>query len=157
SLHDLTTQLPTIIDILRLVSAQVAPVIPEVANQLDGLNDLLTSSNGVENFHSQEFSEESRKVLEESGLISRYQLKERFPELLGIGREPLDEEGIMSIPVNVVTAVRRSGSSNGEPSPVPFEGKLLDYIKTHQGEISLSGCCSELSVTAEAVRKGLEK
>src|SRR6266699_1041496 len=87
-------------------------------------------------------SDEAKKVLEESSAIASQQMKERFPEL------PSPEP---RIPIAVT-----SGGIEEEPE-LPLEERVLDYIKSHNGELSLNSASEELAVPADDIRGSLQK
>lgn len=171
---DIMTQIAPVIGIVRETRGRIAGVIPEVANELGEVNDMLSDmsleTGGVEGGEQSEeiqaSSGEAQKVLEESGLIAEQQMKERFPELpMPNAREPstpLPTPPVVEAKVPVAVAVTEAPIPQPEPvqtrpPQAPFEERLLDYIKAHNGEISITGCSTELSVNADDVKKGLER
>ncbi|HZD13171.1 MAG TPA: Snf7 family protein, partial [Candidatus Binatus sp.] len=85
---DIMTQIAPVIGIVRETRGKIAGVIPEVANELGEVNEMLSDmsleSGGVEgdqDYEIQASNGEAQKVLQESGLIAEQQMKERFPEL----------------------------------------------------------------------------
>ncbi len=169
---DIMVQIAPVIGIVRETRGRIAGVIPEVANELGEVNDMLSDmsleTGGVEgpeqNFEVQASSGEAQKVLQESGIIAEQQMKERFPELPvpPNTREPtpLPKVPVTETKVPVAVAVAEGGAQQAEvasrPQP-PFEERLLNYIKAHNGEISINGCSTELSVNADEVKRGLER
>lgn len=168
---DIMTQIAPVIGIVRETRGRIAGVIPEVANELGEVNDMLSDmsleSGGVEgdqNFEIQSSGGEAKKVLEESGLIAEQQMKERFPELpIPVARESQQQQPktVAETKVPVAVAVSEAG---GEPEPatssrpqVPFEDRLLEYIKSRKGEISISNCSTDLSVGTDEIKRGLER
>ena len=97
-------------------------------------------------------SSEARKVLEESSAIASQQMKERFPEL------PLPEARASATEVRVPVAVTAGGEEEipGLPS-VPLEQRLFDYIRSHNGELTINSCASDLTVSPDDVRRSLQK
>lgn len=165
---DIMTQIAPVIGIVRETRGRIAGVIPEVANELGEVNDMLSDmsleSGGVEgdqNYEIQASGGEAQKVLEESGLIAEQQMKERFPELPVPGTHPAQQQQTPEAKAPVAVAVSNAGEAEAPPRPstpeVPFEDRLLDYIKSHNGEISLNSCSSDLSVGTEEVKRGLER
>src|SRR5207302_8354208 len=101
-------------------------------------------------------SDEAKKVLEESSMIASQQMKERFPELPT--PEPRQTAPIAKpqaaeprIPIAVT-----SGGIEEEPE-LPLEERVLDYIKSHNGELSLNSASEELAVPADDIRGSLQK
>src|SRR5205807_4847816 len=101
-------------------------------------------------------SDEAKKVLEESSAIASQQMKERFPELpspeprqaIAVPRPQAPEP---RIPIAVT-----SGGVEEEPE-LPLEERVLDYIKSHNGELSLNSASEELAVPADDIRGSLQK
>ena len=52
-------------------------------------------------------------------------------------------------------------TSGGEeeqlPSGPPLEERLMDYIKTHNGELAINSASTELSVPTDTIRRSLQK
>ena len=148
---DIMTQIAPVIGIVRETRGRIAGVIPEVANELGEVNDMLSDmsleTGGVEgdqNYEIQSSGGEAKKVLEESGLIAEQQMKERFPELPVPGaRESQQQQPKTAVetkvPVAVAVAVSEAGAEAEIPRSStpqrPFEDRLLEYIKSRNGEI----------------------
>jgi len=166
---DIMTQIAPVIGIVRETRGRIAGVIPEVANELGEVNDMLSDmsleTGGVEgdqNYEIQSSGGEAKKVLEESGLIAEQQMKERFPELPVPGaRESQPQQPKTTVEAKVPVAVSEAGAEaeiprSSEPQ-LPFEDRLLEYIKSRNGEISISNCSTELSVGTDEIKRGLER
>jgi division protein CdvB (Snf7/Vps24/ESCRT-III family) len=168
---DIMTQIAPVIGIVRETRGRIAGVIPEVANELGEVNDMLSDmsleSGGVEGDQSLEIQSsgrEAQKVLEESGLIAEQQMKERFPELPVPGvRESQQQqpkpvaETRVPVAVAVAEVVAEPEPATSSTPQLPFEDRLLEYIKSRKGEISISNCSSDLSVGTDEIKKGLER
>src|SRR5881296_1328676 len=169
---DIMTQIAPVIGIVRETRGRIAGVIPEVANELGEVNDMLSDmsleSGGVEgdqNYEIQSSGGEAKKVLEESGLIAEQQMKERFPELPVPGARESQHQPKTAVepkvPVAVAVAVSEAGAEAEIPRSStlqrPFEDRLLEYIKSRNGEISISNCSTDLSVGADEIKRGLER
>lgn len=158
---DVMAQLAPVIGVVRETRGRIAGVIPEVAGELGEVNNMLsdmsleTGEVQEQDFDLTSSSGEARKVLEESSIIASQQIKERFPELPMPGaRAPAAE--VRSPEVKVPVAVTVGGEEEVENGP-PLEDRLLEYIKTHNGELSVNSCSSELSVPTEDIRRSLRK
>jgi division protein CdvB (Snf7/Vps24/ESCRT-III family) len=175
---DVMAQLAPVIGVVRETRGRIAGVIPEVAGELGEVNNMLSDmSLETGEVQDQAFdlstnSSEARKVLEESSAIASQQMKERFPELpmpeahsavaqsapelrvpVAVGADGGEE--IQSIP-RVVTAPPVTNTAFRTSAP-PLEDRLLDYIKTHNGELSLNSCSTDLSVPTEDIRRSIQK
>ncbi|TMI25358.1 hypothetical protein E6H36_06720 [Candidatus Bathyarchaeota archaeon] len=155
---DVMAQLAPVIGVVRETRGRIAGVIPEVAGELGEVNEMLSDMSletgqiqdqGVD---MQVSSSEARKVLEESSAIASQQMKERFPEL------PLPEARASATEVRVPVAVTAGGEEEipGLPS-VPLEQRLFDYIRSHNGELTINSCASDLTVSPDDVRRSLQK
>jgi len=168
---DIMTQIAPVIGIVRETRGRIAGVIPEVANELGEVNDMLSDmsleSGGVEgdqNYEIQSSGGEAKKVLEESG-IAEQQMKERFPELPVPGARESQQQPKTAVepkvPVAVAVAVSEAGAEAEIPRSStlqrPFEDRLLEYIKSRNGEISISNCSTDLSVGTDEIKRGLER
>ncbi|MBO0888045.1 hypothetical protein J2P12_02995, partial [Candidatus Bathyarchaeota archaeon] len=48
-------------------------------------------------------------------------------------------------------------TAGGEEEIEPLEDRLLGYIRSHNGELNLASCSSELSVPTDDIRRSLDK
>ena len=154
---DVMAQLAPVIGVVRETRGRIAGVIPEVAGELGEVNSML-SDMSLETGEVQDqdiemaaSNSEARKVLEESSVIASQQIKERFPDLPTPTAHPATET---RIPV----AVTAGGEEEQLPSgPPPLEERLMDYIKTHNGELAINSASTDLSVPTENIRRSLQK
>ena len=158
---DVMAQLAPVIGVVRETRGRIAGVIPEVAGELGEVNNMLSDlSMETGEVEQQDFdlttnSAEARKVLEESSAIASQQMKERFPALpMPEARAPVVESRPAGLRIPVAV-----GADGGEElqSPPPVEERLLEYIRTHNGELSLNSCSTELSIPTEDIRRSLQK
>jgi division protein CdvB (Snf7/Vps24/ESCRT-III family) len=159
---DIMAQIAPVIGVVRETRGRIAGVIPEVATELGEVNNMLsdmeleTGQIPDQGADVQTSSDEAKKVLEESSLIASQQMKERFPELptpeprqaTAVPRQQAPEP---RIPIAVT-----SGGMEEEPE-LPLEDRVLGYIKTHNGELSVNSASAELAVPAEDIRESLQK
>ncbi len=158
---DIMAQIAPVIGVVRETRGRVAGVIPEVASELGEVNNMLSDmsleTGGVQD-QEMDFnasSAEAKKVLEESSTIASQQMKERFPELPIPEPRQRTPETKPQVEVRVPVAVTAGGPE--EVSEPPLEERLLDYIKSHNGELSLNSCSSALSVETEDIRRSLQR
>ena len=160
---DIMAQIAPVIGIVRETRGRIAGVIPEVANELGEVNNMLSDMSMEtgevgENpgFDMSASSSEARKVLEESSAIASQQMKERFPELpMPETRQParsVTEEATRVPDQRIPIAITTGGSEEA-----PLEDRLLDYIKSHNGELSLNNCSAELLVPSDDIRRSLQR
>ena len=159
---DIMAQIAPVIGVVRETRGRIAGVIPEVATELGEVNNML-SDMSLETGELQDqdvdfnaSSAEAKKVLEESSSIASLQMKERFPELpMPEPRLKTAEAKPQAAEPRVPIAVTAGGPE--EAIQLPLEERLLDYIKSHNGELSLNSCSSELSVETEDIRRSLQR
>ena len=155
---DVMAQIAPVIGVVRETRGRIAGVIPEVASELGTVNEML-SDMSLETGEVQDqttdmaaSSAEAVKVLEESSVIASQQMKERFPEL-PVPEPRIATQAVPLQPVRVPVAI----TAGGEEGIEPLEDRLLDYIKSHNGELNLASCSSELSVPTDDIRRSLDK
>lgn len=157
---DVMAQIAPVIGVVRETRGRIAGVIPEVATELGEVNNMLSEMNieageaQDQDFDLTASSAEARRVLEESSVIASQQMKEKFPELPVPEAQPTSE--VRSVPAETRIPVAIAVSGPEIPS-VPLEDRLLDYIKAHNGELSIASCSNELSVSTDDVRRSLVK
>jgi hypothetical protein len=157
---DIMAQIAPVIGVVRETRGRIAGVIPEVANELGEVNNMLSDMSmetgevgGDQGFDMSVSSSEARKVLEESSAIASQQMKERFPELpMPETRQPIPEAATRTPEQRIPIAITTNGSEEA-----PLEDRLLDYIKTHNGELSLNNCSAELLVPGDEIRRSLQR
>src|SRR5881296_3451624 len=130
--------------VVRETRGRIAGVIPEVATELGEVNNMLsdmeleTGEIPDQGADVQTSSDEAKKVLEESSAIASQQMKERFPELPS--PEPRQATTVprpQAPEPRIPIAVTSSGGME-EEAEVPLEDRVLGYIKTHNGELSVN-------------------
>ncbi|HZY94925.1 MAG TPA: hypothetical protein VFE98_08755 [Candidatus Bathyarchaeia archaeon] len=156
---DIMAQIAPVIGVVRETRGRIAGVIPEVATELGEVNNMLSDmSLETGEVQDQELdmgasSAEAKKVLEESSTIASQQMRERFPELpMPESRQPTPAKSDApeaKIPVAI--------TSGGYEEALPIEDRLLDYIKSHDGELSVNSCSAELSISTNDIRRSLQK
>jgi len=159
---DIMAQIAPVIGVVRETRGRIAGVIPEVATELGEVNNMLsdmeleTGEIPDQAADVQTSSDEAKKVLEESSAIASQQMKERFPELPS--PEPRQTIPIAKpqAPEPRIPIVVTSGGIEEEPE-LPLEERVLDYIKSHNGELSLNSASEELAVPADDIRGSLQK
>src|SRR2546422_1059065 len=99
-------------------------------------------------------------------VILRLQTIEEFGDIMtqiapviGIVRETRGR--IAGVIPAVAVAVSEAGDDAEIPRSStlqrPFEDRLLEYIKSRNGEISISNCSTDLSVGTDEIKRGLER
>ncbi len=157
---DIMAQIAPVIGVVRETRGRIAGVIPEVASELGEVNNMLSDMSmeagevqdqGVDLTAS---SGEARKVLEESSIIASQQIREKFPELPVPELHPVPAARVAPVETRIPVAATATGF---EAPMVPLEDRLLDYITSHNGELNINSCSSELAVQSDDVRRSLQK
>ncbi len=157
---DIMAQMAPVIGVVRETRGRIAGVIPEVAAELGEVNNMLSDMSietgevgQDQSFDMAASSTEARKVLEESSAIASQQMKERFPELpMPEIRQPVLEAATRAPEQRIPIAITTNGSEE-----VPLEDRLLSYIKSHNGELSLNNCSAELLVASDDIKRSLQR
>ncbi len=155
---DVIAQIAPVVGVVRETRGRIAGVIPEVATELGEVNNMLSDmsleTGEVQDQSSdmQASSSEAKKVLEESSIIASQQMRERFPELPLPGPKQSIPQQVQEKPISI--AVTADG---GYEQELPLEDRLLDYLKTHNGQLSVTSASQEMSVPTDDLRRSLQK
>ena len=159
---DIMAQIAPVIGVVRETRGRIAGVIPEVATELGEVNNMLsdmeleTGEIPDQGPDVQTSSDEAKKVLEESSAIASQQMKERFPELPTPEPRQTTSVAKPQAPEPRIPVAITSGGVE-EERELPLEERVLDYIKSHNGELSLNSASEELAVPADDIRGSLQK
>jgi len=159
---DIMAQIAPVIGVVRETRGRIAGVIPEVATELGEVNNMLsdmeleTGEIPDQGADVQTSSDEAKKVLEESSAIASQQMKERFPELPTPEPRQTTSVAKLQAPEPRIPVAITSGGVE-EEQELPLEQRVLDYIKSHNGELSLNSASEELAVPADDIRGSLQK
>jgi division protein CdvB (Snf7/Vps24/ESCRT-III family) len=159
---DIMAQIAPVIGVVRETRGRIAGVIPEVATELGEVNNMLsdmeleTGEIPDQGADVQTSSDEAKKVLEESSAIASQQMKERFPELPSPELRQATSIAKPQAPEPRIPIAVTSGGIEDEPE-LPLEERVLDYIKSHNGELSVNSASEELAVPADDIRGSLQK
>ena len=159
---DIMAQIAPVIGVVRETRGRIAGVIPEVATELGEVNNMLsdmeleTGEIPDQGADVQTSSDEAKKVLEESSAIASQQMKERFPELPTPEPRQTTSVAKPQAPEPRIPVAITSGGVE-EERELPLEERVLDYIKSHNGELSLNSASEELAVPADDIRGSLQK
>jgi division protein CdvB (Snf7/Vps24/ESCRT-III family) len=141
---DVLVQIAPVIDVVKETKSQIAGVIPEVGNELEEVNSMLsdmsleTGEPEETNLDTSVNNEEARKVLQESCAIAEEKIKEQFPKIPELEQIP-----------NKLILVPEGGDG------VFLEDAIFNYVKDHNCEFSLSECASSLGIPDEDVKKAI--
>ncbi len=136
-----------VLGIVKDTKSKIAGIVPQVASELDEVNNLLeemTTEGGVDDVTSstptEATDEEAKKILEETGVIAEEKLKEHFPELPSIPEQspPILEPA--------------SGPNNNGD----IQDQVFRYAKDHR-TFNISSCASELGRSPDEIRIAIDK
>jgi len=136
-----------VLGIVKDTKSKIAGIVPQVASELDEVNNLLeemTTEEGVQDITSTTPNEatdaEAQKILEETGVIADEKLKEHFPEL-----PPVDQRLSSAIlePAN--------NANNGD-----IQDEVFKYARDHP-TFNVSNCANELGRSPDEIRSAIDK
>jgi division protein CdvB (Snf7/Vps24/ESCRT-III family) len=137
-----------VLDIVKDTKSKIAGIVPQVASELDEVNNLLeemTMEEGADEVSSPSPPEatdaEAKKILEETGIIAEEKLKEHFPELPSIGER-------ISPPI---LEPANDTSNNGD-----IQDEVFRYARDHP-TFNISSCASELGRSPDEIRSAIDK
>ena len=139
---DVLVQIAPVIDVVKETKSHIAGVIPEVGNELEEVNSMLsdlsleTGETDDQELEADINSEEARKVLQESTAVAEEKMKEQFPKIPEMDQLP-----------NKLILVPEGGEG------VFLEEAVLDFVKDHNGELSLSDCATSLGASYDDIKK----
>jgi division protein CdvB (Snf7/Vps24/ESCRT-III family) len=143
---DVLVQIAPVIDVVKETKSQIAGVVPEVGNELEEVNSML-SDMSLETgepedpaFENTVNNEEARRVLQESSAIAEEKVKEQFPKIPEFDQIP-----------NKLILIPDGGEG------IPLEDAIFAYVKDHNCEFSLSDCASSLGVSDDDIKKSIVK
>ena len=136
-----------VLGIVKDTKSKIAGIVPQVASELDEVNNLLeemTTEGGVDDVTSstptEATDEEAKKILEETGVIAEEKLKEHFPELPSIPEQsPL------------ILEPASGPNNNGD-----IQDQVFRYAKDHR-TFNISSCASELGRSPDEIRLAIDK
>lgn len=148
---EIMVQMAPVMGIVKETKSKIAGIVPEVATELEEVNDTLadltneaTTEVTSTSMPIEATDGEAKKVLEETGLIAEQRLKDHFPDL------PSFEATVA--PVKIAEAI--------VAPPEQFNGDLKEqvykYAREH-GEMSITSCAKDLGASPEAIHTALER
>ncbi len=127
---------------------EIVGLVPEVAGELERVTSILDDvSREAGQVRQSDLDlkvsgEEAGRILEASRRIADEKARERFPELPFPDLEPASSLG---------------DSRQIEKEPPPLLEKVLSYIESHNGGVSVSECANALSSTPGDVMKAIDQ
>jgi len=149
----IVAQMAPVMSIVKETKSKIAGVVPQVASELDEVNNLLgdlaaeTGEVTSTELPTEATSDEARKVLEETGLIAEEKLRDHFPEL-----PSLDARTSHTVDQVAETTTPATSGLDGD-----IEGQVYQYAREHDGQLSIQSCADDLGTSPEEVRNALQK
>lgn len=149
---DVLAQMAPVVGVVRETRGKLAGVIPEVANELGDINAMLNNTlleAGEAKEQSPDVavsSEVAKTVLDEANAVADQKIRERFPDLPA-EVAPTERSFEQPIPASITT----------DDEEIFLEDRVYKYLKECGGELNLSQCATDLSVSSGDVKKILEK
>jgi len=166
---DLLVQMSPVLGIVKETKGKLAGIVPEVSHELESINtmlsDTLIETGEVSSTETaiDAASLEAKKVLEEASTVAEEKMDERFPELPQhlIEAEKPTPAAVAQTPVDE-TPVALTEGADAEPTPPPISDDQLkeqvyEYIHRCGGDMSLSKCALDLSVSKEDVKRAIDR
>jgi len=145
-------QMTPVMSIVKETKTKIAGIVPHVANELEGVNELLGDLGNEAGevtttaFPIETTDEEAKKVLQETGVIAEQKLRDHFPDL------PSFETATSPIAETIPEPAAGTATPH---SDIPEQ--VYEYARKHDGELSIRSCAQELGTSPEEVRNALEK
>ena len=151
-LDDVLIAVAPITSIIEETKGKLVDVIPSVASKLDEVNamlgDAMKEVGGVpsRSLKVQSPNKEAAKVLEEANRFAEQKIRERFPEL----PQKMEQEAfeVMEEPI----ALTVEGAEETRKMPT-VDRRVFDYIKKHNGNVSIMQCAFDLEVAPREVER----
>ncbi len=163
---------------LRNVTKCIDGIMPDVSSELGKVNDAICDTLALTHINSPNLTMPlevktlgGEKILEEVSTLLEQKLKEKLPQppvsvTVTEKVEPLESPKQMVALTTGCSEVYTDEASRANVemehvSLVPqrsslLEEALLDYVKTHEGQVHVNQCALELNVSSGAVEKTLE-
>jgi division protein CdvB (Snf7/Vps24/ESCRT-III family) len=153
-LSDVMGSVLPIISIVENTKDRLVSVIPSVSERLGEVTQMIQSSI-VEMGSTPHLSSsqsnlpfEAKKILEQANSVAGERIREKFPEL------PTELSTTTSSPIKIPVALTATGESVSLGSQ-SIKSNVYNYIKNHNGELSVLQCASYLGVIPTAVEHAI--
>lgn len=149
----IVAQMAPVMSIVKETKSKIAGVVPQVASELDEVNNLLgdlaTETGEVTSTELpiEPTTDEAKKVLEETGLIAEEKLRDHFPEL-----PSFDTPTSHAVEQIAETATPGTSGLDGD-----IDGHVYRYAREHDGQLSIHSCADDLGTSPEEVRNALQR
>jgi len=141
-------QMAPVMSIVNDTKSNIEGIVPQVATELEEVNDTLadlaneaTTETTMTDLPIEATDEESKRVLEETGMVAEQRLREHFPELPTLETSSTDTSRILEM-----ANLNRT-----------LEDQVIEYAKGHSGQFSVHVCAKDLGTSPDAIQSTLEK
>jgi len=147
---DIMVQIAPVMGIVEETKKRIQGLVPEVASELEAVNSLLGDlSTEAGQATSHEFDietsdEEAKQVLRESSAIAEQKMREQFPSI----PQTVEQE-------NKLEEIAMGGGGMGVDDGMVE--RLVQYLRQHDGELSIPRCAMELGARPEEVRRAIRR
>lgn len=153
-LSDVMGSVLPIISIVENTKNRLVSVIPSVSERLGEVTQMIQSSI-VEMGSTPHLSSsqsnlpfEAKKILEQANSVAGERIREKFPEL------PIELSTSHQSSIKIPVALTATGESVSLSS-LSIKSNVYNYIKDHNGELSVLQCASNLGVNPTAVEQAI--
>jgi division protein CdvB (Snf7/Vps24/ESCRT-III family) len=153
-LSDVMGSVLPIISIVENTKNRLVSVIPSVSERLGEVTQMIQSSI-VEMGSTPHLSSsqpnlpfEAKKILEQANSVAGERIREKFPEL------PIELSTSQQSSIKIPVALTATGESVSLSS-LSIKSNVYNYIKDHNGELSVLQCASNLGVNPTAVEQAI--
>ncbi|MFX0094754.1 MAG: hypothetical protein ACFFBD_23660, partial [Candidatus Hodarchaeota archaeon] len=154
-LSDVVGALSPIVEIVQETKSRISGIIPSVAGKLEDVTNILHTSLGEIGSVNKVSSVikapeyEAKTILQEANHAAEERIRDKFPQI------PQDvtiaKESELQIPI-VLTA---TGSTSLSPGSTSLKNEVYNYIKTHDGKLSVIQCASFFHVSPTEIEKAI--
>lgn len=148
---NIMSQMAPVMSIVKETKSKIAGVVPQVASELDEVNNLLgdfTDEAGEVTAASMPIETtdaEAKKVLEETGAVAEQRLRDQFPDLPSL--DTLRQVNPIQVPEPAI-----SGSDFER-----LQENVYQYARKHDGELNVRSCADSIGASPQEVRNALER
>lgn len=147
----IVSQMAPVMSIVKETKSKIAGVVPQVASELDAVNNLLgdftdeQSEVTVANIPIETTDAEAKKVLEETGVIAEQRLRDQFPDLPILDTQSSKHTGVLET------------ATSGPVFDERLQEEVFHYARKHDGELNIHSCADSLGTSPQEVRNALER
>jgi division protein CdvB (Snf7/Vps24/ESCRT-III family) len=148
---NIVSQMAPVMSIVKETKSKIAGVVPQVASELDAVNNLLgdfadeQGEVNVANIPIETTDGEAKKVLEETGVIAEQRLRDQFPDLPVLDSQSAIHTGILET------------ATSGPVFDERLQEEVFQYARKHDGELDIHSCADSLGASPQEVRNALER